>query len=93
MDWLIFVGAILALAALAVVGQLRGWVDFSDKRTSGGSGSGGAMLVGDEIFNPARYEAQLELDRQTLLPAPAPVAGDDDRGIYDGRVTIDLSRR
>jgi hypothetical protein len=37
------------------------------------------------------------MDRQTILPAPAPVAGDpvrpsEEAGIYRGRVTIDLGR-
>ena len=49
----------------------------------------------DEIFTPSRYEAQLELDRQTVLPAPAPVPGDpgDEEQIYAGKVTIDLTAR
>jgi hypothetical protein len=33
------------------------------------------------------------MDRQTILPAPAPVAGDGDKGIFDGKVTIDLNRK
>ena len=45
----------------------------------------------DEAFNPTRHEAQIELDRQTILPAPAPVAGDGDKGIFNGKVRIDLS--
>ncbi len=58
---------------------------------------GGAFPLGpiDEIFNPTRYEAQLELDRQTVLPAPAPVPGDPgaEEQIYSGKVTIDLTAR
>lgn len=49
------------------------------------------MGIGDEVFHPTRHEAQLELDRQTMLPAPAPLAGDGDKGVYDGIVHIDLS--
>jgi len=41
----------------------------------------GWALIGDEVFNPTRHEAALELDRQTALPAPAPVAGDGDLGV------------
>jgi hypothetical protein len=33
----------------------------------------------------------MELDRQTLLPAPAPLAGDGDKGIYRGQVVIKLT--
>jgi hypothetical protein len=33
------------------------------------------------------------LDRQTILPAPAPVAGDGDKDVYKGSVRIDLSGR
>jgi hypothetical protein len=33
------------------------------------------------------------LDRQTVLPAPAPVPGDGDRGIYQGQVRITLGER
>ena len=32
------------------------------------------------------------MDRQTVLPAPAPIPGDGDKGIYGGRVEIDLER-
>ena len=95
---------ILGIAALFWVAQHFGWIDLSNKsRTSGGGG--GIAGIGDEVFNPTRHEAQVELDRQTILPAPAPLPGDDDFGIadiknssgsgveqknYDGQVTIDL---
>ncbi len=95
MDWLIFAGIVVVLIALVVLAQLRGWIDLGNKSArSGGSGSGGGLVaIGDEVFNPARYESQIELDRQTILPAPAPVAGDGDKDIYKGNVRIDLSRR
>jgi hypothetical protein len=32
------------------------------------------------------------LDRQTVLPAPAPVPGDGDHGIYEGQVRITLGK-
>lgn len=75
---------------LFYVAQHFGWIDLSNKSTTSGP-SGGAMGMGDEVFNASRYEAQIELDRQTVLPAPAPVAGDGDKGIYDGQVKIDLT--
>jgi hypothetical protein len=56
------------------------------------SGISGVLLGGvDEVFHPTRYEVQLERDRQTIVPAPAPVAGDGDKGIYGGKVSIDLT--
>jgi hypothetical protein len=59
------------------------------KRKVSGILTGGLGVV-DEIFAPTRYETQLERDRETILPAPAPIPGDGDLGIYDGRVRIDL---
>lgn len=80
---------IVGVGALAYVANRLGWIDLSDKsKTSGTHGS--VMGMGDEVFNPTRHEAQIELDRQTVLPAPAPLAGDGDYGIYGGKVTIDL---
>jgi hypothetical protein len=50
------------------------------------------MGIGDEVFHPTRHEAQIELERQTVLPAPAPLAGDGDNGIFNGKVVIDLNK-
>ncbi|WP_210480898.1 hypothetical protein [Naasia sp. SYSU D00948] len=76
--------AVAAIVALSIAA--RG----SAKRTGRGSGSVGAGMIGavDEVFAPGRYEAMLEQERQTALPAPAPVAGDDDKGIFEGRISI-----
>ncbi len=96
MDWLIFAGIAVAIIGLIVLAQWRGWIDLGNKSARpGGSSSGSAGLagIGDEVFHPTRYETQLELDRQTMLPAPAPVAGDGDKDIYKGNVRIDLSER
>ena len=97
---------ILGIGGLFWAAQHFGWIDLSNKsRTSGGGG--GIAGIGDEVFNPTRHEAQIELDRQTILPAPAPLPGDDDYGFgeirgvaaqtvednknYEGQVRIDLS--
>jgi hypothetical protein len=83
---------VVGVGALAYLANRLGWIDLSNKsKTSGTHGS--AMGIGDEVFHPTRHEAQIELDRQTVLPAPAPVAGDGDKGVYDGKVTIDLGDR
>ncbi len=96
MDWLIFGGIVIAAIALGVVAQKIGWIDLADKSASSRRGGGGGLIgIGDEVFSPARYETQLELelDRQTILPAPAPLAGDagaTHHGVYAGKVRIDL---
>ena len=100
---LLIIGAVLGLGAVAV---RRGWIDLSDKTKRGGSGSGGIMMIGDEVFAPRKYEAQVEADRQARLPAPAPIPGDGDNGIafaaadaddddpdrFRGRIRLDLQR-
>ena len=86
MNWIIVAGIASALTVLALVGQRKGRVDISwnQKRR------GGSMTIADEAFNPTRFEAQVEMDRQTILPAPAPLPGDDDKGTYWGIVRIKI---
>ena len=91
MDWLIFAGVVVALVGLGFLAQRRGWIDLSNKNASRRGGGGGIAGIGDEVFHPARYESQIELDRQTILPAPAPLAGDGDNDVYKGNVRIELS--
>jgi hypothetical protein len=93
-NWWIFGGIVVAIVLLGFVAQRFRWIDLSSggQRKSAGHGSG-LMGIGDEVFAPARHEAALELDRQTILPASAPIAGDGDKGIFDGKVTIDLNRK
>ena len=87
--WWIVLAIIAVIVALGYLAQRMGWIDLSDK-SQRGSGNSGVFGIGDEVFNPTRHEAQVELDRQTVLPAPAPVAGDGDFGVYGGKVEIDL---
>jgi len=86
--WVVF-GVVVLGAVAIIVAQYFGWIDLSNKNRSGGSG--GIAGIGDEVFHPTRHETQAEFDRQTILPAPAPLAGDGDKGIYRGRVEIDLN--
>jgi hypothetical protein len=88
MDWLIFAGIATLLLAAAYVAHRKGWIDMSNKSRSSGNSS--VVGIGDEVFHPTRHEAQIELDRQTVLPAPAPIPGDGDLGVYDGQVRIEL---
>jgi hypothetical protein len=87
--WIIFGIVVVACVAIFVANRL-GWIDLSNKNESGPRG--GVMGIGDEVFNPTRHEAQIEMDRQTVLPAPSPIPGDGDKGIYGGKVEIDLER-
>jgi len=86
MNWWTLIGT----AGIVLLGYLAnrfGWIDLSNKnRRPGGGGS--IASIGDEVFAPSRHEAAIELDRQAMLPAPAPVAGDRSQGIYEGRITI-----
>jgi len=86
--WIVLL-VFVAIGALVFVAQHFGWIDLSNKSKTSGS-KGGALGIGDEVFHPTRHEAQIEMDRQTVLPAPAPVAGDGDKGVYDGKVEINL---
>jgi hypothetical protein len=88
-NWWIVLGIVVAIIALGFLAQRMGWIDLSDK-SQRSSGNSGVFGIGDEVFNPTRHEAQLEMDRQTILPAPAPVAGDGDKGVYNGNVKINL---
>jgi len=96
-NWWIFGGVVVGVALFGILGQRFGLIDIVGKSKSRSAGNGaGLMGIGDEVFAPARHEAAIELDRQTILPAPAPLAGDPARssqesGIYRGRVTIDLT--
>jgi hypothetical protein len=92
-NWWIFGGIVVAVV-LGFVAQKFRWIDLSSAGQSKSAGNGAGLIgIGDEVFAPSRHEAALELDRQTILPAPAPVAGDGDNGIFGGKVTIDLNRK
>jgi hypothetical protein len=93
MNWWIFGGVVLGIVVLGFLAQRFGFIDLSGKDKPRSSGGGSGLIgIGDEVFAPSRHEAAIELDRQTILPAPAPLAGDGDKGIYNGQVRIDLSK-
>jgi hypothetical protein len=89
MGWWVGVIILAVVIAFAIIGQWRGWIDIGGSERSGGAGAGAFGSI-DEVFHPTKHEAQQELVRQAVLPAPAPVAGDGDKGVYGGKVTIDL---
>jgi hypothetical protein len=84
------IAIVVALVVVCYLASRFGWIDLSNKNRTGPN-AGNGMGIGDEVFNPTRFEAQIELDRQTIMPAPAPTPGDPDYGIYDGQVNIDLT--
>ncbi|MGN6759869.1 MAG: hypothetical protein ACTHJI_00880 [Leifsonia sp.] len=91
MNWWV-VGIVAAFAAAIVIAVKFGWIDLSNKAQRG-SGSLSGALGGplDEVFAPTRHEAQQELDRQSFLPAPAPLPGDrGESGFEGGKITLDL---
>lgn len=91
MNWWIFGAVVVGVVALGFIAQRFRWIDLSGRSTGKSAGNASMMGIGDEVFAPSRHEAAIEMDRQTVLPAPAPVAGDGDKGVYDGQVRIDLS--
>jgi len=94
MEWWVFGAIVLGIAALGYLLQRLRLIDLSGSTGRKSSAHGGGLMgIGDEVFAPARYEASLEQDRQTRLPAPAPLAGDGDKGIFNGKVTIDVSEK
>jgi len=65
--------------------------------TARGGGLSGLVGPIDEVFYPARHEAELLRDQESIIPAPAPLAGDGDKGITDdgasrfaGRIRLDV---
>ncbi len=62
------------------------------KRKGRGRGLGGMITMVDEVFAPTKHEAAIAADRETRLPAPAPLPGDGDKGISRGRIVLDLRK-
>ena len=106
MDWWLIVIIAGAVIVLGVVAVRLGWIDLSDKTKRGKPSGAAVMMIGDEVFAPRKYEAQVEADRQARLPVPAPVPGDGDKGIayaaadaddddpdrFRGRIRLDVER-
>lgn len=99
MNWWILGAVVVGVPVLGFLAQRFGLIDVVGKSAARSSGGGSGMMgIGDEVFAPSRHEAAIELNRQTILPASAPLAGDplksaERAGVYRGRVTIDLDSR
>ena len=76
MEYLIVIGAAIAIAYVAVVSERR--ARAKGKRRRGGlAGEFGAI---DAAFRPATAEASTIQEAETRMPAPAPLAGDPGPG-------------
>lgn len=94
MNWWVFGGIVPGIVVLGWLGQHHGLIDLSNnRRDKRGGGVGGALSMGDDVFAPTRHEAAVEVDRQARMPAPAPLVGDGDKGIYDGQIVIDVTKK
>jgi hypothetical protein len=52
----IIAGAVIVLGVVAV---RLGWIDLSDKTKRGKPSGAAVMMIGDEVFAPRKYEAQI----------------------------------
>jgi hypothetical protein len=92
MNWWIFAAVLAGILAFLYLAQRFRLIDITGRGKPRSSGGGSGLVgIGDEVFAPARHEAAMELDRQTILPAPAPIAGDPDRGVFDPKSASDES--
>jgi hypothetical protein len=98
-DWWIWLGVAVVVVAVGWLAVRLGWIDLSDKTRRGKPSGSAVLMIGDEVFAPRKYEAQIEVDRQARLPVPSPVPGDGDKGIDDdhpdrfrGRIRLDIDR-
>ena len=65
MDWLVLAIVAVVIIGFAIVGQKKGWIDLTTSRAKRRGGGGAGWGGVDEIFQPTRYETQIELDRQS----------------------------
>lgn len=85
--WLVAILVVVGVVVLLVLLHRFGLIDIADQRRGTGAG---AFAGVDEVFFPTRAEASQELAREAVLPAPAPIPGDGDLGVFSGRVMIEL---
>jgi len=93
MDWLVVAIVAIVIVGFAIIGQKMGWIDLTSSGAKRRDGGGAPLGAVDEIFQPTRYETQLEVDRQSVLPVPAPVPGDGDKDVYKGNVKINIPKK
>lgn len=89
MNWWLVGGVVAGIIALGWLLQHFRLIDLSVTGRKAGN-LGGMMTMVDEVFAPTKHEAAIEADRVSRLPAPAPLAGDGDKGIFGGRITIEV---
>jgi hypothetical protein len=90
-NWWAFGGVVVGIVLLGWLLQRFGLIDLRVKGRSSGN-LGGMITMVDEVFAPTKHEAAIEADRETRMPAPAPLAGDGDKGVFGGKVVIEVPR-
>ncbi len=81
MNTLLVTAIILALPVIAAIGISVMMRTVRDDRASQAAGAGaggpsGGFGVFDEVFHPQAYQAAVVWEAQSVMPAPAPLAGD-----------------
>lgn len=89
MNWLLLGAGVAGVLVSGWILQRLGLIDLTVKGRKGGN-LGGMITMVDEVFAPTKHEAAIEADRETRMPAPAPLAGDGDRGVFGGRIVIEV---
>jgi hypothetical protein len=89
--WLV-VGAVVALAAVAIAVAPRLKRDNLRRQLEGGGGSLSGIGAGfDVVWRPSADEARAHWEAQVEMPAPAPTPGDKGR-MRDGRIELDVPK-
>jgi hypothetical protein len=91
MDWSPwFVAAALVVAAVGVGFAMPAMLRDTRRRQAAGAGGSLAGIAGgmDAVWRPSAEEAHADWESAVEMPAPAPLAGD--KGLDDGRITIDV---
>ncbi|GAA3731030.1 hypothetical protein GCM10022239_04570 [Leifsonia bigeumensis] len=91
MNWWIFGGVAIGIVVIGWLLQHFRLIDLTPTRRGRG-GLGGMVTMVDEVFAPTKHEAAIEADRETRMPAPAPIPGDGDKGIFGGKVVIEVPK-
>lgn len=84
------VAGAIVLAAVAVAFAMPAMLRDTRRRQAAGAGGSLAGIAGgmDAIWRPSAEESHADWEAAVELPAPAPLAAD--KGLDDGRITIEV---